>query len=274
MNNHKLQITKLLFLAGFIFSTLNLLAKPSEKTRPDSASRKVRQDAFVEGERLTYRVHYGWLNAGEASFEVHKKSILHNGRECYQLLGSGRSASSFDWFFRVRDYYTTYVDKQTLLPLYYIRKVEEGGYKFSDTVSFDFSTKTVKSTRKTTAIPINIQDVLSALYYARCLDFENALSGDVFKIPIFLDDEIYDLGVKVIGKEKLKLGNAVFNTIKLQPILVEGRVFKESNTMEIWVSDDENKIPLKVKSPVIVGSVEADLKNYSNLRNPFTSKVK
>ena len=262
------------FILGFsLLLSLNLCAdfEPSEL---DSASRKIRQTSFEPGEKLVYRVHYGWLNAGEAVFEVHKKDITYSGRECYQLIGSGRSASSFDWLFKVRDYYMTYMDKQTLLPLYYIRKVEEGGYKFNDTVSFSYDTKVAKSTRKTSAVPMNIQDVLSALYYARCLDFGSALQGDIFKVPVFLDDEIYDLGVKVLGKEKLKMGSATFNTIKLQPLLVEGRVFKETNAMEIWISDDENKIPLKIKSPVIVGSIEADLKTYSNLRNPFSAKVK
>ena len=234
----------------------------------NSELRTVSNNAFIPGEVLKFRIHYGFVNAGEAQLEV--KSDLKNfgGRECYQFVGTGKSVGAFDWFFKVRDRYESITDKQAMIPWFFVRRVNEGGYIINQNVSFNHYTDSVKSEKATIAVPDNTQDIISAFYFARTLDFSNAKDGEVFYIPGYLDDEIFPMSVKFIGRETIECDKGKFRCIKLRPMLQEGRVFKEQEDMVIWVSDDGNKIPVKVETKILVGSIKMDLVDYENLANP------
>jgi hypothetical protein len=234
----------------------------------NSELRTVSNNAFVPGEVLKFRIHYGFVNAGEAQLEV--KSDLKNfgGRECYQFVGTGKSVGAFDWFFKVRDRYESITDKQAMVPWFFVRRVNEGGYIINQNVSFNHYTDSVKSEKATIAVPDNTQDIISAFYFARTLDFSNAKEGEIFYIPGYLDDEIFPMSVKFIGRETVECDKGKFRCIKLRPMLQEGRVFREQEDMLIWVSDDGNKIPVKVETKILVGSIKMDLVDYQNLANP------
>jgi hypothetical protein len=230
---------------------------------------KVNNQAFGPSEVLEYRVHYGFMDAGTARLEVDPIVKNLGGRTCYRVLGTGRSVGAFDWFFKVRDHYESYIDAEAMVPWLFIRKIEEGSYKKNQNVSFNHFKSTATSEKKTIKTPGQVQDLISAFYYARTLDFEHAAVGDTFLINCYLDDETFPMVIKYTGKEKIKTKLGTFRCIVFKPYLLEGRVFKEKEGMTVWVTDDKNKIPVRAQAEILVGSVKMDITSYKGLANPL-----
>lgn len=236
--------------------------------------RKVENNAFGPNEVLEFRVHYGFMDAGTARLEVDPVIKNLGGRQCYRVVGTGKSVGAFDWFFKVRDHYESYIDTESMIPWLFIRKIEEGSYSKKQNVSFNHFKSTATSEKKTISTPGHVQDLISAFYYARTLDMSSAAVGDTFHINCYLDDEVFPMVIKYTGKEKIKTKAGVFNCIAFKPYLLEGRVFKEQEGMTIWVSDDKNRIPVSAKAEILVGSIKMDLTSYSGLRNPLALSSK
>lgn len=232
--------------------------------------------SFRDGEKLFFKVYYNmgaiWVGAGEASFNVKKK--LYKGREVFHVVGDGRTLKSYEWFYKVRDRYETYIDVKTMLPVKFIRNVNEGGFKIYNNVTFNQDIGQAISTKGVYTVPKCIQDVVSAIYYARNIDYSQYKPGDKIPFSMFLDDEVFNLYIRYVGKERIKTKYGTFNAIKIVPLLIEGTIFKGGEKMMIWVSDDNNHIPLRVDSPILVGSIKVDLIGYEQLRNPLTSLLK
>ncbi|MEO8149832.1 MAG: DUF3108 domain-containing protein [Bacteroidia bacterium] len=231
--------------------------------------REHKNDAFKPGESLTYRVHYGFIDAGEAKLEVLSEMKSFGTRPCYHVVGTGKSVGAFDWFFKVRDRYESFVDSAAIMPWFFIRRVDEGGYKINQTVTFNHYKNIVTSEKSTLNMPDYLQDLVSAFYYARTTDFNTLKIGDVLPIDAWLDDALIPLNVKFVGREKLNTKFGKINCIVLRPLLQQGRVFKENEDLTLWVSDDQNKIPIRAEAKILVGSVKMDLKNFSGLAVPL-----
>jgi hypothetical protein len=230
--------------------------------------REIKNEAFKVGEKLTFRVHYGFVDAGTAQLEVDHQLQKIGPRSCYHVIGTGKSVGAFDWFFKVRDRYESFVDDAALVPWLFIRRIEEGGYKKSQQVVFDHYRDSARSEKKTILIPDNTQDLISAFYFARTIDFSHAQPGQVFPINGYLDDEVIPLNIKVVGREVVETKLGSFRCIKFHPLLQEGRVFKENEDMTVWISDDKNRIPVRVQTDILIGSIKMDLTGYENLANP------
>jgi hypothetical protein len=232
---------------------------------------RVDNQAFKPSEVLEYRVHYGFVDAGVAKLEVDPVVKNIGGRSCYRVVGTGKSVGAFDWFFKVRDHYESYIDAESLVPWLFIRRIEEGGYSKKQNVSFNHYKKTATSEKKTIATPGQVQDLISAFYYARTLDFSNAAVGDTFLINCYLDDETFPMVIKYTGKQKIKTKAGTFQCIVFKPFLLEGRVFKEKEGMTVWVTDDKNRIPVRAQAEILVGSIKMDLTKYSGLSHPISA---
>lgn len=229
--------------------------------------------AFKEGEILTYRMHYGALNAGVAILEVKPNLIEVNGRKVYHIVGSGYTIGSTDWFFKVRDRYETYMDKDALLPWLFVRRVDEGGYKFNQDYVFNHYTKKVDvGNGEKFDIPVGVQDMVSAFYSARNLDLSHAKEGDLFTLDCFVDKELWPMKIKFVGKEEIETDIGTYRCLKFRPIVQKGRVFKKDEDLTVWISDDDNHIPMRVQAKVIVGSIKMDITGVKNLAN-VSSKV-
>lgn len=229
--------------------------------------------AFKEGEVLTYRMHYGAMNAGMAVLEVKPDLIEVNGRKVYHIVGNGFTIGSADWFFKVRDRYETYMDKDALLPWLFVRRVDEGGYKFSQDYSFNHYTKKVDiGNGEKYDVPLGVQDMVSAFYSARNLDLSNAKEGDTYSVDCFVDKELWPLKIKFLGREEIKTDLGKFRCLKFVPIVQKGRVFKKDEDLLVWISDDLNHIPMRAQAKVLVGSIKMDITAVKNLSNPC-SKV-
>lgn len=262
-----------------LFSSGKKSDKASEISKIIQTNLKVEQlpiannKAFKEGEVLTYRMHYGMLNAGIAVLEVKPNLIEVSGRKVYHVVGSGYTIGSTDWFFKVRDRYESYIDKDAMLPWLFVRRVDEGGYKFSQDYAFNHYTKKVDvGNNEKYDVPVGIQDMVSAFYSSRNLDLSHAKPGDLFSITCFVDKEIWPLKIKFIGKETIETDIGKYRCLKFRPIVQKGRVFKKEEDLNVWISDDDNHLPMRVKADVLVGSIKMDITSAKNLANP-TSKV-
>lgn len=231
--------------------------------------------AFISGERITFKVFYNvigiYVDAGTASFNVSTEKF--NNKPVYHITGEGTSNSRYDWIFKVRDKYESYVDTSTLIPYKFVRNIDEGGFKKYENITFNREVNTAISTSGVYKVPGCIQDVLSAIYYSRNINFDKYKVGDKIPFTVFLDDEVHSIYVRYMGKETVKTRYGKFKSIKLKPLLIKGTMFEGGEKMTVWVSDDANRLPLRVESPISVGSVKVDMMGYFNLRYRLTSML-
>lgn len=235
------------------------------------------QTAYKEGEHFKFKISYGIINAGVATLDL--KSTTYNGKSVYHAKGIGYTTGITKTFFKVYDDYQSYFDKKTGVPYRYIRKIDEGGYTKNQEGFFDHSSKTVLvkdykgKTNNTFNVTTNVQDIVSSFYYLRNHPkIDKLKNGESIEIDMFFDDEIYKFKLKFIGKEEIKTNFGKINTLKFRPLVQSGRVFKEQESLTVWISDDVNKIPLKVQASLAVGSLKAELVKYSGLKQKLGTK--
>lgn len=241
--------------------------------------------AFRSGEELKYTIHYNWgaiwMAAGEVTFTATAES--YKGRSAYHFKGTGGTYPKYDWFYKVRDTYESWADTSTLKPFRFIRDSNEGGNSVYNDYVFDHRKKLVYTGTRDKNNQLNLDsvritnctvDVMTAIYYARCIDFSKYQPNDTIPLTLVLDNKVYPVHIRYIGKdiyEHKQLGK--FNCIKFRPLLIEGTIFKGGEDMTVWVTDDKNKIPLYVETPIIVGTIKVYLMGMKGLRNPVTSKI-
>ena len=183
--------------------------------------------------------------------------------------------SVFEWFYKVRDVYETYMDEQTLAPRKFVRRVNEGGYIINRDYHFEPEQEQVNTLAKgTIKTPSDVQDMLSSFYYLRALDFSNAKPGQIFRINAFMDYEMWPFYVKYKGIEEVKVDLGTFKCHKFVPVVQEGRVFSSEEDMNVWVTADANKVPILLESKILVGSVKMEISGYSNLVAPIAKVEK
>ena len=145
-----------------------------------------------------------------------------------------------------------------------------GGYKFSqDYVFYQHKQKVKTQDNKEFEVPLGVQDMLSAFYYARNMDFSKAKEGDVFTITTFVDDEVWPLKIKYAGKDIVKVNGKKYKALKFHPVIQTGRIFKDEDDLNVWISDDNNKVPLLAEAKILVGSIKMELEDYDGLASPL-----
>lgn len=236
----------------------------------------IRNMAFKAGEKVSYTVYYAvagiYVNAGTATFTNTLETL--NNRPVYHIVGEGNTNSSYDWIYKVRDRYETYVDTSTLQALKFIRNVNEGGYKKYQNVVFNKTANTALTNDGVFKVPACVQDVVSSVFYSRNIDFSKLRVNDRIAFSMFLDNEVHEMYIRYLGKETVKTKFGKFNTIKFKPLLLKGTIFKGGEEMTVWVTDDENHIPVRIESPIVVGKVKIDMMSYENLRYPLSSLIR
>jgi len=235
----------------------------------------IRNLSWQNGERVNFHVYYTlagmYIYGGQANFHIRLSE--YNRHPVYHIIGEGRTNSFFDGFFKVRDKYESLIDTSSLQPYKFIRNIEEGDFKKSETVIFNQQNNTAVSQAGTFKVPQCVQDVLSSIYYARNIDFNKYKPGDKIPFSMFIDDKVYNLYIRYLGKEIIKTRYGKFRAIKFKPLLIEGTIFEGGEKMLVWVSDDQNKIPVRIESPITVGSVKVDMMGYQNIRHPLSSLI-
>ncbi|MGO4905412.1 DUF3108 domain-containing protein [Flavobacterium sp. W20_MBD1_R3] len=235
------------------------------------------EDAYGAGEWFKFRIHYGIVNAGYATLEVKEATV--NSKKAFHVVGKGYTTGMSRFFFKVDDLYESYIDKETGNPYQFVRKIDEGGYTKNQEGFFNQATNRVvvkdykHKTEKILYIPKNTQDILSAFYYLRNYPSIDELKiGESVAIDMFFDDETTKFKLKFIGRENITTKFGVVPAMIFRPLVQSGRVFKEQESLTVWISDDDNKVPLRIKASLAVGSIKADIEGYRGLKNPFKTK--
>jgi hypothetical protein len=236
--------------------------------------RTIKNESFKRGEVLKYRMHYGFINAGEVVMQVLDENKQIGGRNTLHVVGLGYTYSSFDWIFMVRDRYESYIDEQAMVPWLFIRRINEGSYKLSQNQIYNHYKDVVDSDGVKFDTPDNVQDMTSAFYFARTIDFSNAKAGDIFEFPCFVDNEVWPLKIKYLGKETIKSDVGKIRCIKFCPVVQQGRIFKKEEDMTAWISDDKNRVPVRAEAKIAVGSVKMDLISCTGLANELALEEK
>ena len=231
-------------------------------------------DSYGVGEWFKFRVHYGFVNAGFATLEV--KDAVVNNKKVFHVVGKGYTTGVSRFFFKVNDTYESYIDKETGNPYQFVRKIDEGGYTKNQEGFFNQSEHKVtvkdykRKTEKTFVIPKNTQDILSAFYYLRNYPtIDKIHPGEYVAIDMFFDDETTKFKLKFIGRQDITTKFGVVTSMVFKPLVQSGRVFKEEESLTIWVSDDENRLPVRIKADLAVGSLKADSDAFKGLKSSF-----
>lgn len=266
------RLHKLIFILGGIIISILIISSVYAEN-PDSDFRTLPNKAFKVGEKLNYDVKYGFVTAGLASFDV-KEIKKISGREAYHIIFQVNSVPSFDWFYKVRDRYETYVDVEGIFPWRFEQHIREGNYTRDFSAFFDQRKGKAITTEGTYDIPKYTNDIVSAMYFVRTYDFSDFKPGQKLHLENFYKNKVYPLDVVYHGKEKINVTAGTFNCFIVEPLVMEGGLFKSEGSILIWLTDDELKLPVRVKTKVIIGSIDAELTGYSGLAGPLTSKVK
>ena len=231
--------------------------------------------AFQNQESINYTVYYSvigiYFNAGNATFTVNTEKLAN--KPVYHVVGLGSSNPNYDFIFKVRDRYESFIDTGSLLPQKFLRSIDEGGYRQTENATFNNQNNTATTLKGTIQTPSCVQDVLSSIYYARNIDYNKYKPNDRIPFSMFLDNAVYGLYIKYLGKEKIKTKYGTFNAVKFKPLLVKGTIFDGGEKMTVWVTDDANHIPIRIESPIAVGSVKVDMMGFSKLRHPLSSLI-
>lgn len=243
------------------------------------------ESAFDDGEELTYLANYKWgiisSDVGEATLSLSKYE--EGNQPFYFLEAKAKTYKFYDKVFKVRDTYMSRFSAVTMKPVYFHRNIFEGGYVKRNTLNFDWKRNQIKSTTQryqNTPVDSILKvsdctfDVMSLLYYSRNMNFSNIQPGSSFPLTFAIDNEVYNIKYRFVGRETISLKNVgKFRTLKFAVEVVAGDVFTGEQELYIWITDDKNHIPLIAETPIIVGKVRVMLMKMSNLKHPLTSKI-
>lgn len=258
----KINIKILILLLLFAFSV---------NAQISNEIRKHENKAFKEGEKLTFDINYGFITAGVATMSIPRIKRI-SGRNAYYVTFEVNSVPSFNWLYKVRDRYETYIDVEGIFPWRFEQHIREGGYVRDFAAFFDQRRGIAKTSNGEYKIPQYANDILSAFYYTRTLDFSGMKEGDKFHLQNFFKDKVYDLDVVFRGRETVEVPAGKFDCIIIEPLVKEGGLFKHDGDIIIWLTDDNLKVPVKVRTKIIIGYVEAMLTSYQGLAGELTAK--
>jgi hypothetical protein len=240
------------------------------------------KNVFGPSEKLEFRVHYGFINAGEATIETYPQMYKVNDKVCYKGSVSGRTSGPFDLALNIRDTWVSYFDSSNCIPQKFYRDIEEGKYRLKEHVLYDYKTGLANveregkngedKSRVSYKIPDDVVDIVSGYFFLRTVNYNALKIGDTVNTTAFFEDKVYDFKVRFLGKGRIHTKFGKINAIKISPVMPDNKLFEGGNSIRMWLSDDKNKIPVKIEADLFVGAVEMDLKSYKGLKNPINFK--
>jgi hypothetical protein len=260
--------------ADSLRKTQELLARRREDSLKALVLRTVPNRAFGVGERLVFDINYGYVTAGEAILSIPAYENMRD-RKSYKVEVHVRSSASFSLFYKVEDRYLTFIDVETLAPWQFEQHIREGNYRRDFVATFDqYAGIAVTTDGGRFDTPRYVHDIMSAFYYVRALDLAGKKAGDQLELKNFYKDKTHDLVVRVLGRQELEVEAGTFRTIVVEPLVREGGLFKSEGRIVVWLTDDERKIPVRVNSPVVIGSIDVELREFSGVIGPINARIK
>lgn len=238
----------------------------------------INNTAFGFGEKLEYKV--GILTGplaglgGEGGISINKDAAVINGKQCYDVLFWVDSKGVVDLTYPVHDKYKSIIDISTLLPYEFHQRIREGDFKRDFKATFDRTNNIAVVGTDKYKIEANAHDILSALFYIRAYDIGTKKNGEIISLRNFYKDKTFPLDVRIVRRETVTVSAGKFRTIVVEPIVKEGAPFKFKNTIYVWLTDDERKVPVKVSTSIGIGEVGAELLRYSGVRGKIDAKLK
>lgn len=258
-------------IALFVLALTSIFAFTGGNPVQHDEFRKLENKAFKEGEKLIFNLDYGFVTAGVAIMQIPKIKRI-SGREAYHITFEVNSVPSFDWIYKVRDRYETYLDVEGLFPWRFEQHIREGGYTRDFAAFFDQRKNKAKTSEGEYDVPEYVNDIISTFYIVRTFDFSEKKIGDKILMQNFYKDKVHDLNVKYRGKETIETPAGTFDCIIIEPLVKEGGLFKHDGDIIIWLTDDDAKMPVKVKTKIVIGHVIAVLSSYEGIAGELTSK--
>ncbi len=244
--------------------------------------------SFQAGERMDFILHYKWgsINADVGTATVVLDSLDFNGHEAFLCHAYGKTTKIFDLFFKVREDFKSWFTRDGLRPLKFTRDTYEGGYEARNTYLYRWDAAdpyisadvySSKRGQRSMELPLTpcTYDLPALFFFARNMDIENVEPGKRYPMTFAIDDDIFNVYFILYGRETIKVkGLGTVKTIKFAAKLLEGEVFKGEEDMLIWISDDENRLPVYFEAPLLVGAAAGRMSGYDGLKYPFTSLIK
>lgn len=235
--------------------------------------RSIPNNYFQRGEKLGFRISFhssltGNIPAASATIEVTDDNRKFDGRDTYHVVGYGKTTGVIEMFYQVEERFESFIDEKALIPHYFIRKTRENNYRKNENVVFKHKELIAVSKSSVKNVPANVQDIFSSFYYARVLDLSKSQPGDEFPVSFYLDDSVYNSKLVFVGREIIKTRLGKFACIKVKPMVATGYVFDDPYPVTVWVTDDQNRIPVRIESKLSVGSVRIELTSYQGIANP------
>ncbi len=230
--------------------------------------------SYLPGEQIRYRVHYGFLNAGEAYMRLTDKYYLVNNKVCYRAEIIGNTVGTFDRIIRIRDVWGSYFDSVNFQPQKSFRSIQENNYRRREETYFDYSknqARVIAENDTTEVFPVvsQVQDMVSGYYFLRLQNYQNLRKNDTLKLIGVFEEKTYNFNIIYLGKTSLKTKFGKSNTFIISPVMPSNKLFKGKHPIRMWISDDQNRIPLKVEAELLLGALELDIMDYSNLKYPI-----
>lgn len=271
MNSSRLQSLFVMFLVGIgltpllYFVSIEMGVAEAAADDPTDGlvaeepfDRYIENMAFGVDEKLSFDINYGFINAGTAEMEV-ARLVDYENRPCYQLVTQANSNSFFSSVYKVEDRVESIIDAVGLYSWRFEKKLREGKYRAERTYTFDQRNGRVYYKNDTIETPTFVQDALSALYYIRTQDLK---PGQSLFLDSFADGKLYKLEVRVLKKERITVKAGTFDCLVVEPLMKAVGVFKHQGNLKVWLTDDRLRMPVLMKSKVLVGSISAELTDY------------
>lgn len=245
---------------------------PKSEKPPVFDYRKMNLDAYRLGEKLTFDIRYGVILAGSGVMTVDKEFVYKN-RIVQRVLFEAKSNSAYSWIYKVEDMYVSYLDKYGIYPWKFIQKIREGSYKKDTEVEFDQVNGLAFERGKQYKIPSYTHDIISAFYYFRNIDLKDVKKGSVIKLTNYSKGKVHPLDVRIVGWQQVKVVAGTFNCIILEPMVKAGGLFKNEGTLFVWLTNDPLKIPVKVETKVVIGSITVELSKIEGVSRTIPAKI-
>lgn len=257
----------------FLF-TISLLVLGELMSASQPLTPKTYKATYSPGEEIQYRVHYGFFTAGEAFMRLSDKFYRVNGRPCFRSEIIGNSIGAFDHIVRIRDVWGSYFDTAYFMPQKSFRSIAENNYRKREEVYFDYNRniatiKVENSEDQTVGIHNTIQDMVSGYYFLRLQEYGSLKKNDTIRMKGIFEDKTYDFNIIYLGKTEVKTKFGKAKAFLISPLMPSNSLFRGKHPIKMWISDDQNRIPLKIEAELMLGSLDMDIKDYRNLKFPI-----
>ena len=251
-----------------------------KKKKPILEYPVVENNAFSIGEKLTFKVRYGFVRAGTATMSVLKETEI-NGHPVYQIQTTAESVSPFSWVYKVDDVVNSFMDKNGLFSWRFEKILREGSYEIDMYVDYlpeDSLAKIhtirykdeTEEKRYEVKVPPFAMDVLASFYYVRTKPLR---IGDIISMVNHDNKKVYDLEVHVYMREEIDTAAGTFRCLKVEPLLKGEGIFKQKGRLLVWLTDDEYKIPVQMTSEVVVGHITTELEKIEGIKHKIPSLI-